>query len=244
MEYYSVRFNLFANSYVGSEIAKTIRENYYKNVLINPQNYSNTMHAIKELANVLDINAKNLIKFIMLKEIDSKPLPPGRIFMASIYTPITLEGAYIKIDENMTAKDILRYANLAKKSLRGHDNDGEPVIKGNKRKQIGENEEIKKRYYLRIEDTVKKLAEQKGKKLINGSQEYEKYGIFIGESIKRVAGDILTEEYLDKEFTDKEFDIEIENKRQQLETWYYEITTRYSLPTPKQLQELLGLISN
>ncbi len=238
MNYYTIRFNLFVNSYAGDEIAKSIRYKYFNDFKPRPINESyDPIIEIAELANDLDLNSLDFEKFVLYDVIASISLPPNRIFI----TPpsIAIPGTYIKVKEGMTDEEILENAHIALELVRKFESGNKKVVEGNMRKQISKADLIKIEWHKKIESKVKELAIEKKRK----NKNYEKYGGFIGIAIESIAGDWLMEESEDKDYSDEKFDELLTKKKTKLRTWYDEINKRYRLLSPRQVKLVLETLS-
>jgi|SRR5581483_1404868 len=236
MNYYSTRYKLFINSYFASELAKALRYKYLgTEKIFNEGSWRKGMPEIIDIANNLDLNYKDFALFIFFNRIVPNPSPPTRLFIA----PITTEGFYIKITENMTDLEILTYAHKAQEIMNSHEEGKRKIAGGNTRKQIGIKDKEKTIYFLEIESKVKELANEKKGNLKN----YEKYGGLIGIAISVIAEKEIIEKFADTIYPDEKLDKLIANKKIQLRTWYDEIIRRYNLLSPRKLKPFLEALS-
>jgi len=138
-------------------------------------------------------------------------------------------GVYVRIHLNSSEEDVCRAVKWAKENIT------ETHFVKEKRNQIGLDDQIKMQYYMEIEEKMIELSQDSA----TLSRDYQK--MLVAAAIERVAGELLEEEmYLSK----KRWGIEEENnKKNDLQTTYYEITKRYQLPTQRKFLSILRLIS-
>lgn len=283
MDYQKIRYFLFTQSYIASEIVKKLRAKYrikrnmtypgwikriekdHMDLLIKKQNeWKRILHReipfnfefiwlavqdiekeltpdIGKIAKILAID-EDLFRVLMLYDnVPKKLYPPQRIFYANELSPISDEGMYIKVDDRLTYPEMLKYFSEAKNRLKSFPRNKNKIIKDKHRKDIGPGDEDKIQYFLQIEKEIIQLAKEK-RKYKNPDEEASRS--IVIDAIDQVAGDITDTEADKRKISEQKAGLLFTAWKKRLTTYYYEITSRYNLPTSQDLISLLGLISN
>jgi hypothetical protein len=204
---------------------------------------------VGELAKILKLDEKLLRIFILYNNVPFKISGPKIVHYASSHNPITEPGTYLRIDERTTIEDVKtemarlkQWQAIQKEAVNeeGLHTTTKQVVK-TRRKQIEKGDELAVQDYLAIEREIITLAQEQkpGKK----SQLDMDYGNTLVEpAFERVAGDSFDIESDDT--GDEEFDKQLMLKVEQLRNTYYKVSRRFSLPTSKDKNRILRLISS
>lgn len=275
MEYDELRYSLFIQSYVASELVKKLRgisgisrivsftdrnkqltKNHWNLFLKHKKRIEEILgrtidfnaslilvlsHEIEKeitpdierIAKKLNINSDLFRVLVLYNNVTQKIYPPDRIFYAQPGLPLTEPGVYIKIDENLRARELeylFKKAKLAAKLFsKGKDKQ--------RRKDVAKDDKVKSKIYIAVEKEIKKLIKSKEK------GEYEGEDLYSDEIVSGAIENVAQKELDRKNIKDDEADRLFPEYIKRTRTYYYEITRRYSLPTIKKLPSILRLMS-
>ena len=197
---------------------------------------------IANLARQLKLNEHLLRVYILYNNIPKKLSGRDITFFATPYTPIIEMGHYIRIDKTTTKKELIeayRYVKSLfkaieivqdKDSLTKHSK--KPIIRERKRKDIGKDDLKKIKIFFRIENEIPRVIKDKSNEILDYKEDYKRE--IVGPAIERVVTKDLKEE-----------DIKKERQMASLyKGYYYDIITRYNLPTFRDWTSIYGLISS
>lgn len=191
---------------------------------------------ITKIAKRLDINEVLFRVLVLYNNVPNKLFSPERVFYCNPLIPIREEGVYIRIDENLSKNEMWGLIKKAKEKIKSLNNDF-PSEK-RKRKVIAKDDNIKINFYIKVEEKIKELAKEKQKNKYFSEELYPK-------ELVRAAINELTDDLLEKkEYDDKTSDELVPIYTKRIQTYYYEISRRYKLPTPKKLLSILRLLDN
>jgi len=201
---------------------------------------------ITKLSKALGFNEEVLRNYIIFNSI--YPKIPGKeiIYSPTKIRPISEDGYYIKVEEDTKAKEIKKAAEVIKERLKHQKKlrkimeieEPKPLIR-NRRTQIPRGDVLKTIIFLKIEKEMLCLSNEKKHKDYDNTGTQRYVGELVGAAIERVVGNLLKR--IDDE---RVFDERFKQKTKQFGTWYYLISSRYKLPTPKKLSSILGLIKS
>ena len=200
---------------------------------------------ITKLSNEVRLNEDVLRSYIILNILTPTIPQQDIIRLATEGYPINEDGYYIKVDKSTKDKDVKIAYEIIQDRIQKQQQlfdllgvkKKKPLIK-RRRTQIAPDDEEKIKIFLKIESEMCLLFENKRNiKSDYEARDYERE--LIGAAIQRVAGDRMP----DIE-DDEKFQANLNITTQLFETWYYSITERYQLPTPKKLSSILRVISS
>lgn len=200
---------------------------------------------VAKVAKILKLDEKLLRIFILYNNVPYKINGPKLVHHASSLNPIIETGTYLKIDERTTIEDVKaemsklkQWQNIQAEVIKeeGRRSTDTQVVKV-RRKQIEDGDELAIQDYLAIESEIISLYQEQepsGSLLSD-----EGYGsTLVDPAMERVAGNSIDID------DDKEFDAQLADKVEQLKNTYYRVTRRFSLPTQKNKNTILKVISS
>lgn len=203
------------------------------------------MPEVAKLAKAFKLDEKLLRIFVLYDNVPYKINGPKLVHHASPLNPITELGTYLKIDENTTIDDakneiakIKQWERIKQEAaLEEPGRVRNKQIVRSRRKQIEEGDESAVQVYLAVEKEIIALHIKR-----QGNSDYildEGYGsTLVNPAFERVAGDLIDED------DDKQFDRLLPAKIIEVSNTYYAVVRRFALPTPKDKNRILKLISS
>jgi len=224
-------------------INKEINSNEVKKIISQDDNnindpYIKFLWLCQKISQLLNFNEFGIREAIISGVVRDKVYKSDIIHHA----PIFLSGTYIKVDVNTKQQDVLTSFKEAKefqKTLEDIKKEKNlpknyTIIKARKRTDLTKEDEHFIDYFIKIEDNIKIIANEKKRKT-----ELDDYnGWLVIPAIERLVGDELGK----KNLTDSEFDNLLKKGIETTRTHYYAFLKRLELPTPTQYKKLLRLV--
>lgn len=185
-----------------------------------------------KFANKLGVDWHDFEYYVLFNFINYSYAPGLRIVVSKDF-PLEEPGVYLKVDSYTNGEELKKWFNHVKPFLK---KSFSPIVYKNKvrRKSTGYDRKKDIAAFTRIENRLIKYYDEKNKaRNIEMTEHYEKLMWSVFDDLAAVLIPEMSEE-LEEEA--------IKKRHKQLETTYYDITDRYSLPTVKDLQNYLRLI--
>lgn len=198
---------------------------------------------ISELSKNFGFDEFYLRLFVLYKTVPKK-IDISNYKYVTPLTPLTEEGMYIKITPEMTYNELEQEFKKAKRNLDFHKNS--IVDKENKirvRKDVAKDDFIKAKIYILVEEEIKRIYKEKlqsRKSSRDNNRPYDYQGELVGPAIEHIAGNLVT---WDREFSsasDEKWTAAQRLRERRVREFFYTISRRYRLPTPRKLTSILG----
>jgi hypothetical protein len=189
---------------------------------------------IRRLAQILNINETLFRAFVLYNNVPKKLIGRDIIYTAWDEEPIKETGYYIKVDYNTQRQDILqafdkiKFLYLQTGTEKSFKKKNKSLLRLRKRRDIGKNDLKKIKIFLKIEKEIGNFL--KYKKIYKEDYKHE----IITPAIERV----VVKELKNDESKDE---MKLVN---QYKGYYYDVISRYNLPTVRDLKNLHDLIQS
>ncbi len=246
-DYTEIRFDLFKESFVGAELKKTVKKllkertknlKEEKDLIAHYTRHTRELALLPEiekLAKKLKFEYKAFGWFLLENSNITMNMPKRMTKVASKSFPITEQGFYIKIERDTKKEDVKKTMDYIKQELL-------PVAETVfgfeqtklRRSQIPNDDYKKIQIYIQIEKEIKHVYSEKDHQT---DMEIADEDPLVYLAIQYVAMNLI-------EDRDYKFDERLVIKTTELQQIYYDVTTRYELPTAKKLNRLLNILES